>query len=97
MTRGSKKFSLRLTLQLKRSLGGYSHRERCRAPDRTHEKVKIRGSGRSRRNSVLLKGVTNTSPQGVEESALQELQTQLIARPPAWIHQSKYKESTIFG
>src|ERR1041385_396363 len=33
-------FSLRLTLRLKRSLGGYSHRERCRAPDRTHSAAK---------------------------------------------------------
>src|SRR3954471_22195809 len=68
--------SLRLTLQLKRSLGGYSHRERCRAPD-THDKIKTRAVGKetktlqaiggSRRHFATTQGVRN-SPSYQEES-----------------------------
>ena len=50
-----------MTLQLKRSLGGYSHRERCRAPDRIQEKVKVRA--RSRRHFKPTKEVKDISQE----------------------------------
>ena len=60
--------SLRLTLQLKRSLGGYSHRERCRAPDRTHKEVKSQCIREESKTLQAVKGNKGhfTSPEGVE-------------------------------
>src|SRR3954462_11535502 len=37
-SRKERHHSLRPTLQIECSLGGYSHRERCRAPDRIHHR-----------------------------------------------------------
>src|SRR3954465_6144062 len=67
--------SLRSTLQLECSLGGYSHRERCRAPDRIHS-TRTRGQLQGLVDSSQYKdsrAVTRTrvqfSAQGLEDSS----------------------------
>src|SRR3954468_14057430 len=58
----NKAHSLRPTLQIERSLEGYSHRERCRAPDSSHYK--------GPKDSFFYKGLEDSSHyKGLEDSS----------------------------